>query len=81
MMFNLYKNGEYVNGIEATLEIVKKYCEEKGYTYVEIPVVKREKETLKPDEIISEYKIQAVSDRLDFVEDCIAEMAMQVYSE
>ena len=26
-------------------------------------------------------QIQAVSDRQDFIEDCIAEMAMQVYAE
>lgn len=37
-------------------------------------------EALKSENFMLKAQIQAMSDRNDFIEDCIAEMAMQVYA-
>lgn len=82
MIFNLYdKDGNYVNGITSSLEFVKDYCKQNGYTYVEeIRNTSQVSSVIEPEVDLQEAKIQAVSDRQDFLEDCIAEMAMQIYN-
>lgn len=44
------------------------------------PSIPEEVETLKNENTLLKAQIQAMSDRNDFIEDCIAEMAMQVYA-
>ena len=44
-------------------------------------VAQQEAQTLKEDIPMLKAQIQAISDRNDFVEDCIAEMATVVYGE
>ena len=57
--------------------------EQQGYpdaiVWPEPPQREKTGQTLLKDVALSQAQIQAVSDRGDFVEDCIAEMAMQVY--
>lgn len=84
MTFDLYKDGVYVNGIESSLERVQKYCAEMGYTYVNVTKPRDDvdlSEIFRMEQRREKEKIAALSDRQDFIEDCIAEMAMQVYSE
>lgn len=38
MRYNIYKDGEFVNAIEASEEFAQTYCEKNGYTYEEIEV-------------------------------------------
>ena len=44
------------------------------------PSIPEEVEALKNENFMLKAQIQAMSDRNDFIEDCIAEMAMQVYA-
>lgn len=44
------------------------------------PSIPEEVEALKSENFMLKAQIQAMSDRNDFIEDCIAEMAMQVYA-
>ena len=44
------------------------------------PSIPEEVEALKNENFLLKAQIQAMSDRNDFIEDCIAEMAMQVYA-
>lgn len=44
------------------------------------PSIPDEIGTLKNENFMLKAQIQAMSDRNDFIEDCIAEMAMQVYA-
>lgn len=82
MIFNLFdKDGLYVNGIKASLEFVQDYCAEHNYTFSE--EIRDPATAYKNSEVNNanpEAKIQAISDRQDFLEDCIAEMAMQIYN-
>lgn len=47
MKYDIYKDGEFVNAIEASEEFVSGYCEKNGYTYEEVaePVVEVEPTT------------------------------------
>ena len=46
----------------------------------QVPSISEEVESLKSENFMLKAQIQAMSDRNDFIEDCIAEMAMQVYA-
>lgn len=46
----------------------------------QVPSISEEVESLKNENFMLKAQIQAMSDRNDFIEDCIAEMAMQVYA-
>lgn len=46
-----------------------------------LAVAQQEAQTLKEDIPMLKAQIQAISDRNDFIEDCIAEMAAVVYGE
>lgn len=81
MRYDIYKNGKYVNGIVASEDFILEYCRKNGYTYREIQREDPPAFIVENNPKLSDQKITAVSDRMDFLEDCIAEMAMQVYSE
>ena len=48
---------------------------------IPVPVVPPTNEELEQENELLRAQIQAAVDRQDFIEDCIAEMAMQVYAE
>ena len=48
---------------------------------IPVPVVPPTNEELEQENKLLRAQIQAAVDRQDFIEDCIAEMAMQVYAE
>lgn len=48
---------------------------------IPVPVVPPTNEELEQENKLLRAQIQAAADRQDFIEDCIAEMAMQVYAE
>lgn len=85
MVYDLYKNGTYVNGVVGSLEFIEKYCAEMGYTYKDVTHKYSDKSEdlnlFNQNDSLESKQIKAVSDRLDFIEDCMAEMAVQVYSE
>lgn len=74
---HLYK---LVNGapVECTPEEIQ---EQEAANQPELPPsIPEEVEALKNENFLLKAQIQAMSDRNDFIEDCIAEMAMQVYA-
>lgn len=44
MRFDIYRDGEFVNAIEAAEEFVIGYCEKNGYTFERIAVPEQEPE-------------------------------------
>lgn len=74
MVFDLFKNGKKVGviNVKSTKCINQKY-ELKQSNITEQPSKQNEMS-------IVNKKIQALSDRSDFIEDCIAEMAEVVYN-
>lgn len=69
-----------VNGkpVECTSEEI---LEQEAANQPELPPsIPEEVEALKNENFLLKAQIQAMSDRNDFIEDCIAEMAMQVYA-
>lgn len=79
MDYKIFENGAHINTIVADESFIIPYCTEHGYTY---ELVKQDvpQETILTPELLS-AQIQSISDRQEFIEDRIAEMAMQVYSE
>ena len=69
-----------VNGkpVECTPEEIQE--QEKANQPEPVPSIPEEVEALKNENFLLKAQIQAMSDRNDFIEDCIAEMAMQVYA-
>lgn len=85
--YAIFQNGEEINRIAAEEEFVKKYTSKMGYTYklitVECDELKSPEERLtelEKENTLLKAQLQAQADRSEFIEDCIAEMAMQVYS-
>lgn len=78
-------NGKLDNVIVAEEDFVKKFCASMGYTYKLRPSIQSTEEPIveePPDDPKTlTQKVKAVDQRQEFLEDCIAEMAMQVYSE
>ena len=69
-----------VNGkpVECTPEEIQE--QEEANQPEPTPSIPEEVEALKNENFLLKAQIQAMSDRNDFIEDCIAEMAMQVYA-
>ena len=69
-----------VNGkpVECTSEEIQQ--QEEANQPEPTPSIPEEVEALKNENFLLKAQIQAMSDRNDFIEDCIAEMAMQVYA-
>lgn len=69
-----------VNGkpVECTSEEIQE--QEEANQPEPTPSIPEEVEALKNENFMLKAQIQAMSDRNDFIEDCIAEMAMQVYA-
>ena len=69
-----------VNGkpVECTSEEIQE--QEEANQPEPTPSIPEEVEALKNENFLLKAQIQAMSDRNDFIEDCIAEMAMQVYA-
>lgn len=80
MYYNLYKNGKYANGIVASEDFINEYCRENGYTYKKVEQEEKKNHFPEQNPNLPDQRIIAVSDRIDFLEDCIAEMAVQIYS-
>ena len=80
MRFKLYKNGSYFNTVIGEENFVKTYAEKNGLTY-EVDATDK---PVTVEELVLSFKLlkaqfQAQTERSDFIEDCIAEMAVQVY--
>lgn len=84
MIYELYDSyGNVKNRITASKEsVVRSICQENGYEY---KVVQEDKSFDHLNQIdldhLTNEKIKAISEQQDFIEDCIAEMAMRVYEE
>lgn len=72
-----YKLAEGVP-VECTPEEIRE--QEEANQPEPVPSIPEEVEALKNENFLLKAQIQAMSDRNDFIEDCIAEMAMQVYA-
>lgn len=80
MRFKLYKNGSYFNTVIGEENFVKAYAETNGLTY-EVDATDK---PVTVEELVLSFKLlkaqfRAQTERSDFIEDCIAEMAVQVY--
>lgn len=53
--------------------------EEMDADYVEPPAPPKSNEELQAENALLRAQVQSLADRGEFIEDCIAEMAMQVY--
>lgn len=83
MRYRLYQNGTYVNTIVGKASFIGPYCRKMKMTFVEenIPeITPPTLEDLQRENKLLKAQLQAQTERSDFIEDCIAEMAMTVYS-
>lgn len=80
MNYKIFENGTQINTIVADENFVNHYCEEMGYTYEPTSEESSIPEVKPPSNELLEAQIQATSDRQEFLEDCIAEMATLLYS-
>lgn len=83
--YNIYENGKLVNNIVASENFVKKYIENTSMTYeLIIEPQKTYKEptldSLQQENKLLKAQLQAQTERSDFIEDCIAEMAGVIYN-
>ena len=82
--WKIYYNSEQINTIVSTEDYVKQYCQNNKYTYEKentINVVKPDPiSTLQQENKLLKAQLQAQTERSDFIEDCIAEMAGVVYN-
>ena len=76
----LTKDGDYVNTIVADEEFIKQYAKDMGYEYEMRPDPEPDPTPSGPTEAPLTEKLSAMEERQEFLEDCIAEMALQVYS-
>lgn len=82
--FHIYSNGKFVNAIVGDKTFVSKYCEKHGFTFTDNgDLGDTEKhdpiEDLRNENELLKAQLQAAAERSDFIEDCLAEMAMIVY--
>ena len=82
--WKIYYNSEQINTIVSTEDYVKQYCQNNKYTYEKentINVVKPDPiSTLQQENKLLKAQLKAQTERSDFIEDCIAEMAGVVYN-
>lgn len=82
MYFNIYENKIKINSIIGDEDFVKELCLNNNYTYekIEVPEKKSDVEQLQQENKFLKAQLQAQTERSDFIEDCIAEMAGIVYN-
>lgn len=87
MTYKILNGTTLVNTIEASEAFCKAYCAAMGYTFeacVEVPQPEPEPQPTVEDLItendLLKAQLQAQTERSDFIEDCIAELATKVYS-
>lgn len=82
MYFNIYENKIKINSIIGDEDFVKELCLNNNYTYekIEVPEKKSDVEQLQQENKLLKAQLQAQTERSDFIEDCIAEMAGVIYN-
>lgn len=82
MYFNIYENKIKINSIIGDEDFVKELCLNNNYTYekIEVPEKKSDVEQLQQENKLLKAQLQAQTERSDFIEDCIAEIAGVVYN-
>lgn len=75
MRYECFFDGKLVNIIECDEKFILEYSSKNGYTFNEVPYRNVDKKTDQNDS-----EIQDIVKRQQFLEDCIAEMAGEVYS-
>ena len=82
MHFNIYENKIKINSIIGDEDFVKELCLNNNYTYekIEVPEKKSDVEQLQQENKLLKAQLQAQTERSDFIEDCIAEMAGIIYN-
>ena len=82
MYFNIYENKIKINSIIGDEDFVKELCLNNNYTYekIEVPEKKSDVEQLQQENKLLKAQLQVQTERSDFIEDCIAEMAGVVYN-
>lgn len=82
--WNIFYNSELVNTIVASEDFVKQFCQNNNYTYENdnaIDAVEPDPiTTLQQENKLLKAQLKAQTERSDFIEDCIAEMAGVVYN-
>lgn len=82
MYFNIYENKIKINSIIGDEDFVKELCLNNNYTYekIEVPEKKSDVEQLQQENKLLKVQLKAQTERSDFIEECIAEMAGVVYN-
>ena len=82
MYFNIYENKIKINSIIGDEDFVKELCLNNNYTYekIEVPEKKSDVEQLQQENKLLKAQLKAQTERSDFIEDCIAEMAGVIYN-
>lgn len=83
-VYKLYNNNEYVNTIVCSSDDIESIALLHGYTY-ELEIKNTNTplsplEQLQQENKLLKAQLQAQTDRSDFIEECIAEMAGVVYN-
>lgn len=80
--WHIYRpDGSLENTIAADEDFVQEYCREHGFTYAERVLESPTEPYNEPVDLLNPLyqQVKANTDRQEFLEDCIAEMAMSVY--
>lgn len=82
MKYYIYDNGLLINSIESSIEFIREYCSTNNYAYKEVTstLPKTPTEKLQEENRLLKAQLKAQTERSDFIEDCIAEMAGVVYN-
>lgn len=83
MRFDLYdSSGKKINSIVSDESFVIFLCNLNNYTYKKVDVPKKltDVEQLQQENKLLKAQLKAQTERSDFIEDCIAEMAGVVYN-
>lgn len=83
MRYEIYHNTTLINTIICDPDYIEEYCELGEYSYKELsePIKTEMGQTSDiPNNKTLSAKIQAIIDQQSFLEDCIAEMATEVYA-
>lgn len=80
--WHIYRpDGSLENTIAADEDFVQEYCRENGFTYAERVLESSTESYNEPVDLLNPIyqQVKANADRQEFLEDCIAEMAVSVY--
>ena len=82
MCFDIYQNGVFINSIIGDEYFIKQFCLDYNYTYKKTSMENKQTpmEKLQQENKFLKAQLQAQTERSDFIEDCIAEMAGVVYN-